>query len=679
MKRQKIFARNIRLAGVALLIAAMASPSFAADVSLTVTTPSRAAQSIADVPASVDVIMPEQIQAAPGDTLDQKLQNLVPGIVASRSAGLYSQSGTLSMRGFSGQQDTGARVLVMLDGMPLNSSATGGVIWNDLIFQDIERIEVVKGAGSSVYGANAMAGIVNIITKNKKGYEILAEYGTYNTYKVGAKAGFDLTDSLFIELNANTLQSDGYYTTPEKTRTANAATAKYSKSDIDMKQAGAKAVYKTGEDSKLGITYNYSERYNGEEYQKNGFSKPDYRQNDTHMVQAKWEGKTDQGSTWEIGTNYKNVHYEKFQTKKDAIAKVERQDYGMNASMTSDFSGVMLTMGFDASNGAVFGKDLTYTTGAHYGDDDGKRYNVAPYIQAQKKFMDNRLGILAGLRYDYAGFYDGYSRNTNGVGIPQAYKDGKNLEDKNWEELSPKIAVNYKYSDTISQYASWSHGFNGPALENMVLAMWRGGRMQLPNEDLKPETADTVETGFTVNPVDGLFIEPNAYYTKTKDYVYTKYFTKDATNYRQYQNIGEAQIYGFEIPVKYQAGNLSLSASYAQSHSKVLEGEEEGTSLTGKTLADAPHHIWAAGASYMFPHQTQFSANWTHKGQSWVDVNNTDYIRGYSTTSVSLTSKITKNLELGITADNIFNERYLDSEETLAPGRTFTGSVKMMF
>ena len=673
---KNFFAGKNRLTGTALLIAAMATSAMAADVNLTVVTPARTAQSIADVPASVDVIMPEQLKSAPGETLDQKLQSLVPGIVATRSAGLYSQGGTMSMRGFSGQQDTGARVLVMLDGMPLNSSATGGVIWNDLIFQDIEKIEVVKGAGSSVYGANAMAGVVNIITKNKKVYEILAEYGTYNTYKVGAKAGFDLTGNLFLELNANTLQSDGYITTKESARRAGGV---YKKADLDMKQAGAKAVYKAGEDSKLSLTYNYSERYNGEEYQKNGFSKPDYRQNDTHMAQAKWEGKTDQGSTWEIGSNYKNVHYEKFQTNKNSIAKVERQDYGMNANMTSDFSGLMLTMGIDANNGAVFGKDFTYTTGTHYGDDNGKRYNVAPYLQAQKKYMDNRLGILAGLRYDYAGFYDGYSRNTNGGSIPQEYKDGKNLEDKNWEELSPKIAVNYKYSDSLSQYASWSHGFNGPALENMVLAMWRGGRMQLPNEDLKPETADTVETGFNFSPAEGLFIEPSVYYTKVKDYVYTKFFTKDTTNYRQYQNLGEAQIYGVEVPVKYQAGNLTLSASYAQSHSKVLEGEEEGTSLNGKTLADAPHHIWAAGIAYMFPHETQLSVNWAHKGQSWVDVNNTTYIRGYSTTSVALTSQISKNVQVGVSADNIFNERYLDSEDTLAPGRTITGSLRVNF
>jgi len=676
MKRKNISAGKIKLAGTALLIAAMSSLSFAADVNLTVTTPSRAAQSIADVPASVEVIMPEQIQAAPGDTLDQKLQNLVPGIITSRSAGIYSQSGTLSMRGYSGAQDTGARVLVMLDGMPLNSSATGGVIWNDLIFQDIERIEVVKGAGSSIYGANAMAGVINIITKSRKGYEVSASYGTYNTYRVGAKAGFDMTDSLFLELSANTLQSDGYITTEESARRNNGV---YKKADVDMKQGGVKAIYKTGDNIRLGLTYNYSERYNGEEFQKNGFSSPDYRQNDTHMAQAKWEGRTEQGSGWEIGGNFKNVHYEKLQTNKDALAKVERQDYGMNANLTSEFDGMTLTMGVDANNGAVFGKDLTYTTGAHYGDDDGKRYNIAPYIQAQKKFMENRLGILAGLRYDYAGFYDGYSRNTNGGGIPQEYKDGKNLEDKNWEEFSPKVAVNYKYSDSISQYAGWSHGFNGPALENMVLAMWRGGRMQLPNEDLKPETSDTVETGFTVNPAEGLFIEPNAYYTKTKDYIYTKYFTDGVTNYRQYQNIGEAQIYGFEIPVRYQAGNLSLSASYAQSHSKVLEGEEEGISLNGKTLADAPHHIWAAGISYMFPHQTQLSVNWTHKGQSWVDVNNTTYIRGYSTTAVALTSQISKAVQIGVSADNVFNERFLDSEDTLAPGRTITGSVKINF
>lgn len=683
MDIKKLFARNSKLTGTALLIVSMTTAAMAADVNMTVVTPARTAQSIADVPASVDVIMPEQIAAAPGDTLDQKLQNLVPGIVASRSAGLYSQSGTLSMRGFSAVQDSGARVLVMLDGVPLNSSATGGVIWNDLIFQDIERIEVVKGAGSSIYGANAMAGVINIITKNKKGFELTSSYGTYNTVRTGAKAGFGITDKLFLELSANALRSDGYVSTIISTeKPAKVAAGSYHKSSIDMRQAGAKTTYRLGENNTVGITYSYSERKNGEEYQKDGFDEPDYRQNNTHLVSAKWNGKSDNGLSWDIGANYKNVHYEKFETDKNHLAKAERQDYGLNVSFSKNYDTFMLTAGVDASNGAVFGKDYTYTTMDHYGDDNGQMYIAAPYLQAQKKLMDNKLGLTASLRYDYAGFYDGYSRNANG-GVPAEYTTGKKLDDKNWEEFSPKIAVSYKYAESISQYVSWGHGFNAPSLENMTLSMKRGGKQQVANPELKPETSDTVETGFTFNPIDGLYIEPSAYYTKAKDYVYASY--PDAT-LRIYKNLGEVQIYGTEIPVKYQLGDLGLTASYAQSHSKVLSGKEESTDLKGKEVGQAPRHIWSAGLSYMFPHQTLFSVNWAHKRREWNDTANTASYGGYSITSVSLTSQINKNVKIGLSADNIFNERYTDGYDsksnaytTLAPGRTITGSLTMSF
>jgi len=67
----------------------------------------------------------------------------------------------IRVRGFKGDQYT----LVLIDGQPLNDAYTGGVEWGMLPVEDIERIEVIRGAGSALYGGNAMGGVINIITK----------------------------------------------------------------------------------------------------------------------------------------------------------------------------------------------------------------------------------------------------------------------------------------------------------------------------------------------------------------------------------------------------------------------------------------------------------------------------------------------------------------------------------
>jgi len=655
----------------------LAAPLTAADVSLTVVTPSRIPQNITEVPASVEVILPEQLEGVSGDTLDQKLQNLVPGIVTSRSGGIFSQSGTLAMRGFNAQQDSGARVLVLLDGVPLNTSATGGVIWNDLVFSDIERIEVVKGAGSSIYGANALAGTINIITKKaKKGFELKSSYGTYNTRSVGARAGFNI-GKLFVEMSGDKLKSDGYVADTA----AETDTTKYDKRDVDMKQFGAKAAYDFGASGALTVDYAHSERYNGEgERYTDKANKTAFRQNDTDRVGAKWEGKTDCGIMWNATSFYKNVDYQKYTSKKDSMADANRQDYGLMMSASKDLSGFLLTGGMDAQDGAVFGKDTTYLTSTHYATDNGKRYTVAPYVQAEKKFMEERLKVLAGLRYDYAGFYDGYTWNST---VSDAeVKAGKDLAEKHWDKVSPKVALDWKYNDSVKQYISYAKGFSAPPLEDMVLGIKRGGtKTQVPNPDLRPETADTVETGFSVNPFDGFYADPSVYYTNSKDFIYGVYADSGMTLW-QYQNLGEVQIYGFEIPLKYIWGNLSLSASYAQSHSKIIDGEiavgSVNKDLSGNSLTYAPRHIYSAGASYKWD-KTLFSLNWSHKSTQFDSDDNTTTLGGYSTTSVSVKSAVTKNITVGLTADNIFNERYIDSDDTLAPGRTFTGTVKVAF
>ncbi|RLA92715.1 MAG: TonB-dependent receptor, partial [Deltaproteobacteria bacterium] len=126
-----------------------------------VVTATRHETPVEEVPASVTVITREQIEASSGMRVDDILRKYA-GIDVRRPSGFLSHSATVSMRGMGSMP---GRTLVLLDGIPLNKADTGTVNWDLLRAEDIERIEIVRGPASALYGSNAMGGVINIITR----------------------------------------------------------------------------------------------------------------------------------------------------------------------------------------------------------------------------------------------------------------------------------------------------------------------------------------------------------------------------------------------------------------------------------------------------------------------------------------------------------------------------------
>lgn len=122
-----------------------------------VVTASRRAQSAAEVPASVAVLSPRQLEQRNIVALDDALR-YVPGV--------HVQENQINVRGSSGfAYNTGSRVLLLLDGMPILTPDSEGMPFDALPFGRIERIEVLKGPGSALYGSGALGGVVNVITR----------------------------------------------------------------------------------------------------------------------------------------------------------------------------------------------------------------------------------------------------------------------------------------------------------------------------------------------------------------------------------------------------------------------------------------------------------------------------------------------------------------------------------
>ncbi|MCX6075330.1 MAG: TonB-dependent receptor [Campylobacterales bacterium] len=166
----------------------------------------KTAQSLKDVTSDINVITSQEIEEKHYTTVAEALNSL-SGISFTNNGGL-GKTTSINLRGFDSN-----RVLVLIDGIRYNDiTGLSGAPFSDLMISDIEQIEVVKGAQSGVWGADATAGVINIITKgSKKGLHASssAEAGSFNTKKYGALVSYK-DESYYVKIDSQKITTDGF-------------------------------------------------------------------------------------------------------------------------------------------------------------------------------------------------------------------------------------------------------------------------------------------------------------------------------------------------------------------------------------------------------------------------------------------------------------------------------------
>lgn len=206
------------------------------------------------VPLSVSQISSEQIRRSGHYNVLTTLSAHVPGVFITERNVLgfgvaTGGSGAINIRGVGSTPNT--QVLVLIDGHPQYQGIFGHPLADAYVASDVEKVEVIRGAASVLYGSNAMAGVVNIITKKQKddglSASVNAVYGSYNTQKYAGTMGYK-KDKLSVFLSGNYAQTDGirektdfnisngylkaaYQLNPHWNVTADAGLAKYIASD----------------------------------------------------------------------------------------------------------------------------------------------------------------------------------------------------------------------------------------------------------------------------------------------------------------------------------------------------------------------------------------------------------------------------------------------------------------
>lgn len=656
---------------------------------------------IIDIPVRINLVNSFRVKALPVQFTDEYLQYL-PGVNVSRPFGIFSSKSTVTMRGLDGKEQ--GRVLVLLDGIPVNKADGGSVNWNLINTGDIERIEVVKGPGSSIYGGNAMGGSVNVITRKPKSkISGLAgfQYGTYNTFGGRLALSGRLNDSVakgfYWGVSGRYLQSDGYITQSEADQAANPYIVK-----SNMKEwcGGIKLGYDLKPDNFIEIDLiRFNDRQgNGEQvYQPEGNT----TDHDTYHFRGKYHGQG-KSDSWNASLFYFNEHYKKVNeylkddyTLYDVLSK--RIDLGGLFSYTYRFpQHHQLTAGSDLKQGSVDAQDVYYTsTDIVY--NQGKMNTLGIFVQDEMSYFSDRFKLIAALRYDYAHYFDGgfYIETPSGeTSFMTSYVDSVQAT-YNWNALSPKLSMQYLFKSDRRIYASYARGFRPSVLDDLCRSGRVRGGFKVANSELGPETLDNFEIGGDLALPFRLMFSASAYYSIGQDFIY--YVNSgdsidmgfgDRPIYIP-TNITGVEIYGLELEANYDLfAGFRLMANYAYAHSTISDYEPEDPEsqmdLTGKYLIDVPAHMASLTATYM-NRIVNASLAVKYSGKRWVNDQNIydevvgdDQYPAYTTVDAKIWRDF-RHFYLSLLAQNIFDVKYYDSKGAVCPGRFITLEAGVKF
>ena len=463
-----------------------------------------------NVPLAVSVVSTKQISESVETALLPVLNGKVPGLfVTERGIMGFGVSngaaGQISIRGIGGSPTTG--VLMLIDGHPQFMGIFGHPLPDSYVASDVEKVEVIRGPASILYGSNAMGGVINIITKKQTSEGLHGNahflYGSYNTQKYMASAGYKKNDfSAFVSVNHD--QTDGHR----------------NNSDFGITNGYLKLGYEMND--KLNLTADFS-LASFDAIDPGPDTLNALRGNDLDITRGYWSVTLNNNFGSYSGTV--KLFYNFGEHKISDGFHSNDANYGINIYETARlFKGNTFTVGADY---LVYGGKAE---NERYGTfiTDTSIYDAGLYGFMQQTIFDN-LTFNAGLRLQ--------NHKTYGTEwIPAGGFAWRVFEKTTWKT---SVAKGFR-SPTIRELFIWNHNVN-----------------------LKPETIINYETGIMQSfPGSNIKLELTGFIVKGKDLIIT-------VPMQGLQNAGEVDNKGIELAANADpAENLALNMTYSYTHMK---------------------------------------------------------------------------------------------------------------
>ena len=587
---------------------------------------------IKDIPGAVYVITEEDIKQTDARNIEEALQR-VPGVFTEDK--YHAEYNVLSFRGVGLHSHVTRGILVLVDGITINE-AMGRVDFEGIDLENVEKIEVLKGPVSALYGPNGITGVINIVTKKASAeFEsgIKASAGSFDTKKITANGGGRIGEFL------GRLNATHYFTHGYQKRNSYETNKFNAKLDADFYEYG---------DLDFSMDYVTSEKditgpLDKEQYESRS------RENTKNFAHS------DIG-LMRLGVTHKKIWGEDFDLTTNLYFRDKEHEGDFGDTFTSEdelslLGGeVRLHKSFD-----LLGRKNSLISGISSDREEGdtKRYDLDAngnktdlrkegksiyeitgyYIQDNYNIFD-QLTLTLGVRYDRV-HYDWNDRFLS---------DGDSSDSTSISAWSPKFGLAYTPIMDLTLFGNIGKGFNPPQISQLFI----GGYTNTPNPDLKPEYLTNYEVGLRGHNFKRLDYQISFFWMEFKDQI----LKDDVTG--KYENIGNTRHKGIETTADLNfSENLSFSINYAYLTAKFTDYP----GYTGNHLRKTPRHQVGGVLRYTNPagFTGDISLKWIDK--YYMDNENVNTYKGHCVANTKLAYKW-KRYFTSLSINNLLNTKY---------------------
>ncbi|HET7584421.1 MAG TPA: TonB-dependent receptor [Gemmatimonadaceae bacterium] len=554
-----------------------------------VTTATRGVEAAGHATATVNVLPTEAVRTSPARTVDDLLREM-PGLELPRTSSTVSgPEEIVSIRG----TDEG-RTLVLADGVPLNDPWGEWIEWNRVPRQAVDRVEVVEGGGSSLYGNYAMGGVIHVLTRPIAPRTVIATAsgGSRDAADVSLY-GSEVRGRLGVSLDGDYGSGGGYELLREDQRGPVDR-----ESEVKRRSVNARAEYALGNASTLSGTVGY---FNDDRSLGTLLTEPNSRRI--------WSGSA-RGSFGNVGGGRMNVTVfgqDQWYVSHQASVAPDRSVETLALAQTIPSHDIGGSIDWSRPAGPfqriAVGADVRLMKGRL--DEDvfdaggsftGKRSSGGSQ-QIGGLFVQGILAPVNRLRLEMSVRADGWrnndgSRVDNTSGTPEV----TTFDSRTDGALSPRLGARYELGSGVAVRASFYQAFRAPTLSEQFRTFFGGPNVFQGNPELGPEHLTGGDVGIDVTPGSGVEFRLTGFWNQMRDLA-SFVRVGDAPgggSLLQRENVGRARSRGIEAELAlHPLDALTVAATYNYDDTKVPS--------TGQRVARVPLNRGSARVTYDAP------------------------------------------------------------------------------
>jgi outer membrane receptor protein involved in Fe transport len=614
---------------------------------------------LSEVPGGAVQLSTEDIAANPAQNTDDILRQ-VPGFSlfrrsSSRVANPTSQGVSLRGVGPSGP----SRALILFDGVPFVDPFGGWVYWDRMPRAELSSVEVVRGGASSLYGSDAMGGVVQFLTRipEQPSVSMDISYGTEDTPDLSLWAGtaiarWDMAAAVDMS------RSDGYILVPASQRGLVDTNANSKHATVD-----ASLGYRISDSSRAFLRGSFFEesRNNGTPVQVNstgtGFGVAGIN---AGIGSHDWVSARVFGQAQGYDQSFSAIAANRDIEHLTDLQHVPSQQVGGGVQWNHLFKSHTLIAGADLQEtmGASDENLFSSTTGAQFATNIAGGRQRAGGIFGQDIFrIADKWTIIAGLRWDD---WSNFDASNIRISLPSGLAAGTLFTDRSATAFSPRISILRQLNSSLSASISGYRAFRAPTLNELYRSFRQGSVTTNSNPLLTAERSSGAEASLRQTSFSKkLETRGTVFWTDVVNPVTN--VTIDAAT-RERENLGRTRSIGAELDASIHASDfLQFSAGYQYTHATVVDSVP---TLIGLNVPEVPHHSLTWEARYWNPSRVMLSVQGRYSSLQYDDDLNTLPLHQYFVLDLFAGRALRRGLVAYVAAENLINQRY---DVTLAP------------